>query len=301
MIIYSPANHIEHGHRRRSERHEKTPAINYLSRMQLGEIDLRLSDSDRELLRTLKRLRYLQTKQIQRLFFDNKDKTLSANLTLTARTLNRLKKYGLVSHLEKNVSGVKRGSIGLIWHLTSAGLRILDLGSEDDGKRKRANEPSPTFVRHTLAVSECYVQITSICESEPDMSIRELSVEPECWRAYELSAKEISLRPDLFAITVSGEYRDRWFIEMDLDTEALPIVIEKCRRYHQYYRTEKEQTANGVFPAVLWIVPNERRKRTIIEKLNQDLPDNRVRLFLIITPEELHSTLKNGAGKEDLC
>ena len=271
-----------------------------ISALQLSELDLRLTDNDRRILRTLKQLKYMKTNQVQRLFYPPLIKTPRAALTAATRNLNRLKNMGLITHLTKRIGGVRAGSQGLIWHMTEAGLRLLKLGSED-GKRSRMVEPSQTFLRHILAVAECYVQVTAVCRSEEDMTLSELTVEPECWRAYEQGGKPVSLRPDLYAEIVNGKYRDLWFIEMDLDTEAPQDVLEKCKRYHQYYQTEKEQKAKGAFPVVLWIVPGVERKERLTAAIKEQFRSRFVKIFLIITPEELHRVLKNGAGEDELC
>lgn len=274
--------------------------MNRLTNRQLGEIDLSLIDRDRDIMKALRTLRYLKTNQLQRLFFDRKI-TWRAKVTTTMRTLNRLKKLGLIDHLKQRIGGIRGGSDGIIWYLTEAGARLLDLGKEWEGKRPRYSEPSSHFIRHTLAVSECYVQITEICRMSPDMSVLSLQVEPECWRGYQRDGRTQSLRSDLFAETVSGQFTDRWFIEIDLGTESPNDIIEKCRRYHHYYLTNREQDQGKVFPVVLWIVPTEERKGKLIETIRTAFGPRYVRFNLIITPKELWISLSDGAKKEDLC
>lgn len=157
------------------------------------------------------------------------------------------------------------------------------------------------FLRHTLAVSECYVQIKESCLWGEALRLKYLAIEPECWRAYEKNGKTVSLRPDLYAEIISGEFEDRWFIEMDLDTEAVSAVLEKCRRYHEYYKTEKEQKAFGVFPLVLWIVPSAERKERIETAVKETFGKGYVHIFLVIVPEELEKTLQEGADGDQLC
>ena len=120
---------------------------------QLGEIELRLTEQDRKILLSLRELRYLKTNQLQRLFFSNVSRTNRTALTAATRTLNRLKALGLISHLEKRIGGVRAGSLGMVWHITEVGCRLLDLGLSQERKRNRQFEPSPMFLRHTLAVS----------------------------------------------------------------------------------------------------------------------------------------------------
>ena len=272
-----------------------------ISNLQLGQIDLTLTDHDRKLLAALKQFRFMKTNQVQRLFFPPLTSTPRAALTATTRALNRLMKCGLVNHLEKRVGGVRAGSQGLIWHITEAGIRLLMMYDGEEQGRKRIEEPSTTFLRHILAVTECYIQTVSICRCENNMHLEQITIEPECWREYELGAKNISLRPDLFAETISDDYRDFWFIEVDLDTESVGSIISKCKRYHEYYNSDLEQKKNGVFPVVLFIVPDEKRKKKIREAISESFRGSRAKIFMVITPNELHQTLKIGVEEEKLC
>ena len=132
-----------------------------LTDMQLGAIDLALSPMDRRILETIRMFRYIKSGQLQRLYFTG-DITPRAKLVATSKVLKRLMAEGLVDHLPNRFKGRGMGSIGLIWYLTEAGARLLDLGKENTGKRTRYSEPSSAFIRHILAVAECYVQITEI-------------------------------------------------------------------------------------------------------------------------------------------
>ena len=272
-----------------------------LTDLRLGEIDLRLSAKDREILQTLRILRFVRTNQIQRLYFEKPTSTPRARLTATTKTLHRLQEAGLVDHLDRRIGGNRAGTQGLVWHLTEAGGRLLDLGKEQDKKRKRPFEPSLMFLRHTLAVGETYVQITDICTHVPEMSLRRLKVEPECWRSYQKSGKEISLRPDLYAEVISGGYVHYWFIEMDLGTEGMQAIIEKCRRYHEYRAVFRADPDAGTFPLILWIVPTPDRKEKMRTAMVDTFGGRYARIFMVITPEELYLTLRDGAEQEALC
>ena len=271
-----------------------------LTNQQLGAIELQLSATDRRILETLRLLRYTKSNQVQRLFFV-RSITPRAKLVAASRALTRLMSFGLVDHLPDHFKGWGKGTTGLIWYLTEAGGRLLDLGKLNEGKRTRHLEPSSAFVRHTLAVSECYVQITEICRMQPDMKINRLDVEPVCWRSYQKDGKAQSLRPDLYAETASGRFADHWFIEMDLDTESPNDIVEKCRRYQYYYQTRKEQDTRGVFPIVLWIVPTEERKQKLFDAIRFNFGTRYPHMHLIITPNQLWTVITEGARKEDLC
>lgn len=272
--------------------------MNRISDKKLGEIELRLSTRDRAILDTLQELRYAKTTQIQRLFFSNFNSDHTAYV-MTGRVLRRLQQEGIITQLQYPSGRNRSGFNMAIWHLTEAGNRLLRLGS-DPGTRVRYLEPSPSLLRHTIAVTECYVQIIEICRMAPNLTLKTVCVEPKCWRNYHRD-KKISLRPDLYAETISGRFEDHWFIEMDLATEDIPTILEKCSRYEEYYQTRAEQNAEGIFPYVLWIVPDEERKSKIIDALAKDVGRHRIKLNVVITPNRLWTVLTEGVKKEDLC
>ncbi|MBR3122416.1 replication-relaxation family protein [Candidatus Saccharibacteria bacterium] len=277
-----------------------------VSRLKLAEIELQLTEKDRNILTALRTLSFMRTDQIKRLFFNpkNQQEVPRAYATATTRALNRLMNKGLIQHLPRVVGGIRKGSQGRIWYLTEAGQRLLNLGKTE--ARQKVNLPSSMFLRHTLAVAECYTQFVTICrcKTEDDegqsLELVDIALEPDCWREYEKNGRRISLRPDMSAVTASGEYKDFWFVEMDLATEVVQDILRKCKRYCEYYETGIEQNKTGVFPVVLFIVPDENRKERLEEAIS-DMKVSRPRLFLIIVPDELEGVLRSGAPTERLC
>ena len=144
------------------------------------------------------------------------------------------------------------------------------------------------------------MQIREICERHDNLALEALELEPACWRPYTHIGKVVSLKPDLYAQTLCGDYEDRWFIEVDLATESLSIIIEQCRRYHEYYRSGLEQEEFGVFPLTVWIVPSNTRKEALQDMIRKTF-DKLAPLFAVITPDELESLLLQELGKEALC
>ena len=270
-----------------------------LSRQQLEEAATRLSARDREILTAAQRYRYLLTGQIQRLYFTGSTTPTAAHRA-AARALRRLKELGLLDHLARRIGGVRAGSGGLVWHLTHAGERLLYLENHTLTPTKRFSEPSPYFLAHTLAVADIAVQLTELCRGQRTLKLTTLQPEPECWRTYSEYGALQSLKPDLFAITVSGQYEDRWFIEVDLDTESPNKIIDKCERYHKYYRSGLEQQESGVFPLTVWIVPSAERKEKLITHIKKAF-DKQPRLFAVITAGELGSLICQGGEGGSLC
>lgn len=270
-----------------------------LSRQQLEEVEGRLSERDKQILITLQRYRYLLTTQIQRLLFTGATTPTAAHRA-TARAMKRLKELGVIDHLARRIGGVRAGSGGLVWYLTHAGERLLRLHEQSASPVRRFFEPSPYFLAHSLAVAEVAVQLTELCWEGRETKLTTLQPEPECWRTYNEYGTALALKPDLFAITVSGQYEDRWFIEVDLDTESPMKIIDKCERYHKYYRSGLEQQEAGVFPLTVWIVPSLERKNKLISCIREAF-DKQPRLFAVIVNDELAHLIRDGGDGGTLC
>jgi len=252
----------------------------------------RVSERDCEILSSLRMCRYLTTDHIRRLHFRESVKEASA-LRAASRVLAKLKGYGLVATLERQIGGVRGGSGSYVWTLLDGGLSVLAMreGLPSTTTRKRFFEPSPKFLNHTLAISEVYVKLTEI----ENIEVIKVLLEPDCWRGYKINSKAETLKPDMFAVTASGEYEDHWFIEVDLDTESPSRIITKCRQYIQYYWSGAEQKHSGVFPFVVWIVPDDKRRDTIQWHMEAELK-NCPQIFRVISTEAFTALVQNGGA-----
>lgn len=274
------------------------PDIRRISKRQLEELDRTLGARDQRVLREIQKYRYLMTGQIQRLLF-TEAATHSAALRATSRNLKKLKELGLIDNLSRRIGGVRAGSGSLIWYLTHAGERLLRLHNGQPQPMRRFFEPSSYFLAHTLAVAEIAIRLIEICRKhEPELTA--LQLEPECWRSYSDANVALSLKPDLYAATMTEEYDDRYFLEVDLDTESPAKIIEKCEKYHKYYRSGLEQEEHEVFPLTIWIVPSVTRKEKLIRHLREAF-DKQPKLFAIITGDELEDLILQGGNREMLC
>lgn len=269
-----------------------------VSKRQLMEIDSRLGERDRQLLAAVQRYRYLMTGQIRRLLFTDAANS-SAGLRAASRSLKKLNGLGLADSLSRRIGGVRAGSSSLIWHITHAGERLLRLRDAKAVPVRRHFEPSPYFLSHTLAVAETAIRLMEICR-EHESEITALQLEPECWRPYSSAGVTCSLKPDLYAAAMSEEYEYRYFMEVDLDTESPAKIIEKCRKYHAYYRSGLEQEASEMFPLTVWIVPDAARKATLIRQMKEAF-DKQAKLFAVITCDELEHLIREGGDRETLC
>ena len=271
-----------------------------ISRGRLQEIRSGLSERDMEVLESVATNRFLTSHQIRRTHFAA-HATDAAAIRSTNRALARLAGLGLVAHLERRVGGVRAGSGSHVWTLTEAGARLLRATGEMDGLplRLRAHEPTASFLEHTLAIAEVCLRLTE-AERHGKFAIIELQREPDCWRAHSRRhGDDIRLRPDLSLVTASGEYEDHWFLEIDRDTEPPSRVIRACLKYEVYRQTDAEQKRTGIFPAVVWVVPDSKRASTLRTHIAATEGLSRGH-YAVVTLDDLLPLVKAGIGSQEI-
>jgi hypothetical protein len=254
-----------------------------------------LGPRQRDILLSLDHFRFLTASQLQTLHFDG-HATSDTAARICRRVLARLHTLGLITHLERRIGGIRAGSASYVWCLGPAGDRLLKRseGSEE-GPRLRRKEPSLRFLDHSLAVADCYLALVAAARSG-QLELLSTETEPACWRPY-LGAgggREV-LKPDLAAVTAAGDYEDHWFVEVDLGTESVPTLLGKCNQYARYRRTGHEQASHGVFPVVVWVLPDQAR----LAKLQAALARNRsldADLFRLTTADGFADCITRGAA-----
>lgn len=266
-----------------------------ISRRQLQPLSERLTGRDRQVLEGIEQHRFLTTRQVTGFCFTDKA-TPTAALRATNRLLLKLTELGLVVPLGRRIGGVRGGSGGYVWNLTEKGTRLLNYlnsGADQGRRRHRPIEPTSTFLQHTLAVAETHLRLEQIARSG-QIAITRIDLEPACWRTYLApGGATLRLKPDLAAITQTGQYDDHWFLEIDLDTEPPSRIVRKCLQYQEYQHTGIEQHQTGIFPAVIWIVPDTARREQLSTRLAQEGNINS-RLFTVITLDQLEQLITEG-------
>jgi hypothetical protein len=235
-----------------------------MARLSVDELRERLTDRDLAILDDLDAYRLLGTRHIQRLHFTDGHQSAGAAMRACTRVLARLRDVGAVAFLpQRRVGGISKGSSGLVWFLGPAGER-LQRDRRGRTARRRYGEPSRHFVNHTLAVADLAVRLVELERSHEAFEIVSLRAEPDSWQTY-LSGHGVRqwLKPDLALIAVNGEFEDHWFIEVDLDTEHVPVLLRQCAAYHSYRASGQHQAAHDLFPAVLWVTPTSARAESI--------------------------------------
>jgi hypothetical protein len=226
-----------------------------------------ITDADVAVLMSLHKLRLLTTEQLRRLH--GADGDIRITLRRTQARLKRLHDLKLVVRLSRVVGGVRAGSSGFVYGLSGWGQAVLEVGGTFGGRRRRLWETRPYFQDHMLAVSELYVRLVE-AERRHDFELLDFQGEPQCWRYMSgPSGEVVPIKPDAFVRVGVGDFEHQGFAEVDMGTESLPTIMRKSQRYIDYWRSGEEQRRHGVFPRVVWLVPDDRRQVGIQKALGR--------------------------------
>jgi hypothetical protein len=232
---------------------------------QVLELLERLTPRDVAILESLRAHRLASSVQLRRLHFPGPFTTTVAASRAVIRVLNRLERHRLIERLERRIGGARKGSASLVWQLGATGERLL--ATKHGEKPRRYLEPGGGFVRHTLAVTELAVQLHEALHGG-QLSGLTLTPEPANWHRFlGQHGRSETLKPDLHAVTTSGDFEDHWYLERDRSTEHLPVIARKAQTYERYARTGRYQADHDVFPAVLWVVNDTTRRDRIARTL----------------------------------
>lgn len=250
--------------------HRLTPTFIYTLRSQLSSRDLAI-------IQTLSTVRLATTRHIQALHF-TPDVPLS-KARVCYRTLERLDQLSVICHLSRRVEPKRSGSAGYVYQLDRAGLILAEV------KKRRIIRPHDyhyAVIDHTLAVTDLYARL-HLAHKTSAVQLITFGIESKAWRG--------QLRPDAFVELIAGNYRYFWFIEMDMDTQRPNKIQQKLAAYARYRGSGAEQQANGVFPKVLFLVPNENRKQQI-QALIDKQPGVDRRLFQVELQTNAYQVMK---------
>jgi hypothetical protein len=261
-----------------------------LSRRQADRVGRSLGDRDRAILHSLAAHRFLTTAQIERFHFAD-HQSPEAAARICRRVLHRLHQLRVLEHLDRRVGGVRAGSASYVWRVGLVGDRLLRAGP--DQPRARRKEPSLRWLEHCLAIADTHLMLRDLATSGA-IELLQVQTEPTCWRTA-ASFGDRMLKPDLFALTASGDYEDHWYIEVDRATESLPTLLRKCAQYEDYRRTATEQQERGIFPLVIWIVPDDIRAGKLRAAItaSRSLDSS---LYRICTPASFAEVITGGAA-----
>jgi hypothetical protein len=257
-----------------------------------------MTERDYAVLHDVEKYRLVTTKQVQRLHFDGGHPTGVAAARACNRTLARLRDAGVLHALQRRIGGARAVSAGFVWYVGPAGERLLQYRNPGMHRgRRNYREPSRHFVDHTLAICELAVLVTEAARHEvpSGLEILDLQTEPASWQqSLSRFGAVQALKPDLRLVTASGDYERHWFIEVDMATEHLPVIVRQCMAYEAFRATGRYQASHGLFPAVVWVVPTEQRRTQLRARL---AAEKRLdpQLYTVVTPGEVMTLLRVGA------
>lgn len=197
-----------------------------------------------------------------------------------------------VGRFDRAVGGVRGGSESTVYTLDTAGLRLLAA----EGHRapvRRPWRPSRPFLAHHVAVSEVYVALV-VAERAGLAEVLDFATEPASWRHFTTLGGAATLKPDAYARLGIGEYEDRYFVEVDRDTEGPAALARQLAAYAAYYASGREQARGEVFPLVLWVVPGVRRRQEL-ERIVRRQPAGVRPLFRVTEESQLLAVLTEEA------
>ena len=239
--------------------------------------------------------RFATTTQLARLTAPDYASPASA-LRQTQRHLASLAQQRLLTSLERRVGGWQGGSAVTIWAATTRGQRrvVAENGEDEEvSRRQRPREVSTTFLDHLLAITEVRTSIEEAVRQEADTEAA-VALEPDCWRtALSPSGQPQVLRPDLAVTITSPAYEDRYLVEVDRATENPGRVIATCWRYQEHQATSVQASDGDVFPLVVWLVPNDRRRHRLERAIAHSTGLLRD-LFRVIRLDQLPSLIHGG-------
>lgn len=252
-------------------------------------IGVELADRDRDLLRAVGQLGYVTGGQLRRLVF-GEPLASTQNARIARRVLERLTRRGLLVRATRSLGGIRAGSSSYVYALTRQGA--LAIGERP---RRRHLDPSLTFLQHTLAISETYVQLFE-AQHVGLLSGLTIEVEPACWRTLGDSSGS-RLKPDLFVGLETAREEVFAFVEIDLGTEHQTAVRRKVALYDAYRATSQEQERIELFPQVIWVVQDPLRGEALARYLAPEVRRN-PGLHIVVLANQLLTQLAKGGDHE---
>lgn len=243
----------------------------------------RLTVRDWQIIEGVNRLRLLTGTQIERLYFADL-KSGRSRTASRSRALHRLVGWRVLVPLPRRIGGAGRGSTVLAFALDSAGQRLVRerlIATDHPARVRRPGAPGERTVRHILAVSECCVALAELARSA-GFTLEQFQAEPASWWSNGLGGY---IKPDAYAVLATDDFRDHWWIELDLATESLPTVKNQLLAYLDFAH-RGQLGPDQIVPRVA-VATTTPQRRKAIAAMAERLPSPAVELFHIVQTGEL--------------
>jgi hypothetical protein len=252
---------------------------NYITPDRLFRTLQRMADTDWLVLGFVSDCRLASGSQLIRRYWSTSERN-DARARAGRRALKRLADWRVLDRLPRLVGGERAGSAGMVYTVGVAGAKLLARRGQP---ANRLEAPGALYVAHTLDCTELVVGLGE-ANKAGTLECIEVQAEPQCWRTFLVGmGGRLTLKPDLFirVATPGSTYEDRWYVEVDLATEATGTILAKTKRYLAHFRAGTEP----VHPRVLWTVPHQRRAEQIEGVLDR-LPAKARRMFSVCQFED---------------
>ncbi|WP_079149162.1 replication-relaxation family protein [Streptomyces agglomeratus] len=255
--------------------------VRRLTASRLSQLADSLTEWERQVLRLLATCHLATADQVARGVFGGHRSATAQRLA--HRHLLRLTQLGLTRFFTDQSRVRWPGRPGHVHALTTAGVKLTE-GAATPGARQRSNwRPADAFLTHRLAITELYVRLVEEARTGR-ATVREFRAETDAWRTYRnpLSGRPCYVRPDALLRVVTAGLELSWFIELDRATESPRRIDAKCRAYRSYELSGMEQGRYGIFPGVIFIVPDQPRAGVIQRVISQQPAEARG-LYVVTT------------------
>lgn len=213
--------------------------------------------TSRELLALalLGRFRFLTRSQLQTLLFgaNGPPSGLSAQ-TMAFRTLHSLRAKGLVERTSRSVGGASGGSAAHAWFLTARGARAVN-EPRIAGLPRRLPPRGTFLLRHALAVADVAIAFERAASGHEGHRL--LSFECD-WEVAERLGPTVVV-PDAYLVYETPLVELHAFVEADLGTAGSKFFARKVANYLALWRGRRWRDADGLWPTVLVVTPDQRR------------------------------------------
>jgi hypothetical protein len=145
------------------------------------------------------------------------------------------------------------------------------------------------FLRHALLITETYVSAVEVARDH-GLRVIHFATEPDSWR--QLADRSV-VKPDATLALAGDGYEDWWFVEADCGSEGPMALRRKLALYRKLYRSGAEQERSGVFPRVLFVCLDERRRHQLAQQLTYQPSDIRA-VFAVTHLSSLAAMLRIG-------
>jgi hypothetical protein len=219
-----------------------------------------MTDRDWQLVMEVNRLRIASGDQLERLCFTAVAAGRSRTVT-RSRVLARLTHWRVLVPVGRRIGGQAKGSTVQAFALDSVGQRLIrqrQLAEATAVRVRRPGPPGERWLRHTLAVSQLYVELTEQARRS-GWHLAEFTAEPG---AHWPDGAGGWLKPDAYAVLERPGARDHWWIEVDLATESLPTIRGKLQSYLDFQQ-RGTRGPGGVMPWVLVATVSAKRRDAI--------------------------------------